>query len=305
MTGPKRPVLRYHGGKWLLAKWIIGHLPPHRVYAEPFAGAASVLLRKERAYHEVYNDLDGEVVNLFRVLRDESLARRLAEVLHLTPFARVEFDQSYELTDDPVELARRTLIRSYMGFSTMTLRRQRTGFRAKGLRAHQPPQIDWRNYPAHVESVVDRLRGVVVENRPALELIAHQDGEQTLFYVDPPYVHRTRNSVCRTSGGSHLGNAYRHEMTDDDHRALAAALRGSKSMVVISGYACDLYDKELYPDWKRTERVTRADGAEPRTEVLWINPAAQAAFGKRDHTTVGAGAPRIAARSATTPRCSP
>lgn len=273
----KRPVLRYHGGKWILANWIIEHLPPHRVYVEPFAGAASVLLRKVRAYHEVYNDLDGEVCNLFTVLRDPGSSRRLAELLHLTPFARVEFDLAYEPTEDLVERARRTVVRSYMGFSTTTLRRQRTGFRAKGLRAHQPPQIDWRNYPASLEAVVDRLRGVVIENRDALDVIAHQDGEQTLFYVDPPYVHSTRTSVTKTDGGSHFGNAYRHEMKDVDHRRLAGALRAGKGMVVLSGYDSKLYS-ELYPDWLRVERATLADGAQPRLEMLWLNPAAAEAL---------------------------
>jgi DNA adenine methylase len=274
---PTRPALRYHGGKWLLAPWIISHFPPHRLYVEPYAGGAAVLLRKHRSYAEVYNDLDDEVCNLFRVLRNPTAANRLAELLELTPFARVEFDGAYDRTDDPLERARRTIVRSYMGFGTTTLRRSRTGFRAKGLRANQPPQIDWRNYPDHVEQLCDRLRGVVVENRPAIDCILHQDSRETLFYVDPPYVHTTRSAVTKTNGGSHLGNAYRFEMTDDDHRALAEVLHDVEGMVVLSGYSCDLYDCELYPDWQRYERVHQADGAQKRTEVLWLNPACSTA----------------------------
>lgn len=278
MSDLSRPALRYHGGKWLLAPWLISHFPPHRLYVEPYAGGAAVLLRKERSYAEVYNDLDDEVCSLFRVLRDPAAGARLAELLYLTPFARAEFDGAYEPTDDPIERARRIVVRSYMGFGTTTLRRARTGFRAKGLRAGQPPQIDWQNYPEHVERLAKRLRGVVIENRPALEVLKHQDSPETLFYVDPPYVHATRSAVTKTNGGSHLGNAYRFEMTDDDHRALAEVLHGAAGMVALSGYACELYDRELYPTWERREREHQADGAQPRTEVLWLNPACVAAL---------------------------
>jgi DNA adenine methylase len=91
-----RPVLRAHGGKWRIAPWILGHLPAHRIYVEPYGGGASVLLRKERSYAEIYNDLDGEIVNFFRVLRDPEQAGRLLELLELTPFAREEFELSYQ-----------------------------------------------------------------------------------------------------------------------------------------------------------------------------------------------------------------
>lgn len=270
-----RPALRYHGGKWMLAPWIIEHFPPHRIYAEPFAGAASVLLRKDRAYAEVYNDLDGEVCNLFAVLRDEDLALALAKLLYLTPFARAEFFGAYEPTEEPLERARRTIVRSFMGFGTTTLRHSRTGFRSKGLRAGQPPQIDWVNYPEQLQYFTERLRGVVIENRPAVDLIRHQDSDETLFYVDPPYVHDTRSSI---KTGSHAGTAYRHEMTDEQHVELAEVLHEASGMVVLSGYACDLYDRDLYADWERRERQVLSDGAQPRTEVLWLNPACSAAL---------------------------
>lgn len=106
-----RPLIRYHGGKWRLAPWILQHLPPHRCYVEPFGGDASVLLRKPRAYAEVYNDLDGEIVNLFRVARDDG--ERLARACELTPFSRLEFDDAYTPAEDPLEQARRTVFRSF------------------------------------------------------------------------------------------------------------------------------------------------------------------------------------------------
>lgn len=102
-----RPVLRYHGGKWRLAPWIIQHFPPHRTYVEPYGGAASVLMRKPRSYAEVYNDLDGEVCSLFRVLREPASAVELRRLVALTPFARDEFALSYVPSPDPIEYGAR------------------------------------------------------------------------------------------------------------------------------------------------------------------------------------------------------
>ena len=127
-TKAKRPMLRYHGGKWRLAPWIISVFPEHRIYVEPYGGGASVLLRKARSYAEVYNDLDGEVVNVFRVVRDHGPC--LKEKLYYTPFSRDEFKRSYEETDDPIERARRTIARSFMGFGSnaVTAKNGMTGF---------------------------------------------------------------------------------------------------------------------------------------------------------------------------------
>src|SRR5579859_5689382 len=116
-----RPVIRYHGGKWKLAPWIIGHFPAHRCYVEPYGGGGSVLLRKPRSYAEVYNDLNNDVVNLFRVLRDPPAYRKLLNLLRRTPFARVELEQAYRPTRDRVERARRTLVRAFMGFGSASI----------------------------------------------------------------------------------------------------------------------------------------------------------------------------------------
>jgi DNA adenine methylase len=130
VSAPTRPVLRYHGGKWRLAPWIISHFPPHRIYTEAFGGAGSVLLRKPRApFVEVLNDLDGEVVNLFRVLRDEQQSAQLCALLWRTPYARAEFVDSYEVIAAPVEQARRTVVRSFMGFGSDSASGAVTGFR--------------------------------------------------------------------------------------------------------------------------------------------------------------------------------
>lgn len=130
MSAPTRPVLRWHGGKWRIAPWVIQHFGSHRVYVEPFGGAASVLLRKPRCHAEVYNDLDDMVVNLFRVLQDPAGSSRLLDLLRLTPFSRAEKDLAYEVSADPIEEARRLIVRSFMGFGTTAHTRAATGCRS-------------------------------------------------------------------------------------------------------------------------------------------------------------------------------
>lgn len=268
MTAVTRPVLRYHGGKFRLAPWIVGFFPPHLTYVEPYGGAASVLLHKARCHTEVYNDGNEEIVNVFRVLRDPAQAAELRRLLELTPFARREFDLAYEPSDDPVEQARRTVARSFMGFgSGAAFSRHATGFRSGSRVRHKSAATDLQSWPEAIPALTDRLRGVVIECRDAMQVAQHQDSRDTLLYVDPPYPHGTRGSAAG------VRQKYAQEMTDDDHRAMAQVLHQLQGMVVLSGYACPLYDEELFPGWQRHERETLADGARPRTEVLWLNQA--------------------------------
>lgn len=269
---PRRPVLRYHGGKWRLAPWIVQHFPPHRTYVEPFGGAASVLLRKPRAYAEVYNDLDEEVVNLFRVLRSGQ-APALIEAVRLTPFAREEFEVAYLPATDPVERARRLMVRAFMGFGGSATVNGKTGFRANAYASNTHPAIDWAGMPDVLPAAVARLRGVVIENRPAIGVMREHDAADTLHYVDPPYLHGTRSSK-RTKGEHSHG--YAHEMDDDQHVELLATLRDLRGMVVLSGYGSELYDDGL-PGWRKVERLSRDTRAQQRREALWLNPAVCAA----------------------------
>lgn len=276
MTAPTRPVLRYHGGKWRLAPWLLGFFPAHRIYVEPFGGGASVLMRKLRAYAEIYNDLDGEIVNVFQVLRDPDSAARLRDLLNLTPYARDEYVRSFDFATDPVEQARRSIIRSFMGFGSNSLNRGiQSGFRANSNRSHTTPALDWVNWPSQIAVYCERLRGVVIENRQAVEVSRRHDAPDALHYLDPPYPHGTRSYAK-----SHGHRGYMHEMADDDHRVLADAAHALTGMVVLSGYACPLYDRELYPRWERHERQHLADGARKRTEVVWLNPACSAALAR-------------------------
>lgn len=269
---PTRPILRYHGGKWELGPWIIDHFPPHRVYTEVYGGGGSVLLRKARSYAEIYNDLDGEVVNLFRVVRDHGPALRRA--LELTPYARAEFDLSYEPTEDPIERARRIVVRSYMGFGgnlgrpTASGKPQRTGFRMTSHDAGRNCARVWENFPDAIDAITARLRGVVIENREAIDVLLRNDTPETLHYVDPPYVQATRDR----------GSDYRFEMNDDDHRKLAEVLNSLEGAVVLSGYPSALYE-DLFAGWKRVERPAQADGARARTEVLWLRNVTLGLFG--------------------------
>ena len=267
INAPRRPALRYHGGKWLLAPWIISHFPQHRVYVEPFGGAASVLLRKPRSYAEIYNDLDGEVVNVFRMARDRG--DELRDLLDLTPFARDEFVDSYAPAYDPLEQARRTIVRSFMGFGSAAVCGEPTGFRANSNRSGTTPAHDWKNYGDAFGVLVDRLRGVVVENRDAAEVMLTHDSAETLHYVDPPYVHSTRSI-----GNPYCKKGYKFEMDDAQHESLSEVVRALRGYVVLSGYRSELYDR-LYGDWRRVERHAFADGATKRIEVLWLSPNIQ------------------------------
>ena len=271
VVAPSRPVLRWHGGKFMLAPWIIGHFPAHQRYVEPFGGAASVLLQKPKVTSEVYNDLDKTVVNLFKVLREPKASRELKRRLKLTPFSRTEFEATYGApSKSPIEAARRLVVRSFMGFgcdaATSTWR---VGFRSNAQRfakwLHKNAAQEWANYPAVIDTITDRLSGVVIENAAASTLIKRHNSKETLFYVDPPYVHSTRGRDQQVN--------YAHEMDDGAHRELAEVLHQVKGMVVLSGYLCPLYS-ELYGDWEVRKKSTYADGARPRVEALWLNPAA-------------------------------
>lgn len=273
MRAPNRPLMRYHGGKWRLAPWIIANLPPHDYYVEPFGGAASVLLQKPVASAEVYNDIDGEIVNVFSVLRSASSAGRLADLLHLTPYSRLEWDCSRQSSHDSVERARRSLVRAYMGFCAALTDDKNTGFRRKPFRQNVPATRQWNALPNEIEHFVQRLKNVVIECMPALELIRAHDCPEVLFYLDPPYHPTTRSAVrypCEE------GRVYRHDMPALQHAELLETLSEIEGMAVVSGYRCAEYDEAL-SGWTRIDKATHADGGRPRVESLWLNPQAVAA----------------------------
>lgn len=266
----RHPAIRYHGGKFRLAGWIISHFPAHRCYVEPYGGGASVLLKKAPSEAEVYNDLDGDVVNFFRVVRDPELGGRLREACALTPFAREEFRCASELSDDPVERARRLVVRAAMGFGSAGATCGRTGFKLDTKRNSVTAQRIWARQPDNLAAVGSRFAGVLIESREAVKCMRDHDTSTTLHFVDPPYVHDTRIAVTRN-------RPYRFEMTNDEHVVLLEALKTLQGMVIVCGYDSDLYN-DMLQGWERVTRATVANGragSVHRTECLWINPAAR------------------------------
>ena len=256
MTNPA-PVLKYPGSKWRLAKWIIGHFPAHATYLEPFFGSGAVLFTKPPSKVETVNDLNNQVANLFRVLRERP--EELAALVDMTPWSREEYNLSYELIGDPLEDARRFLVRCWQGRYTKLV--HRTGWRYE-INADAGKVTSWDKLPNRILEAATRLKQVQIENRPALEVIEIHKYHGVLIYADPPYSLSTRAQKI-----------YANEMTDTDHLELLDALDMHPGPVVLSGYMCDLYDERLR-HWTRRTRGARAETGDARTEILWINPVA-------------------------------
>lgn len=270
-----RPLLRYFGGKARLARWIVQFMPPHPIYLEPFAGAASVLFQKPRAErNEIINDLDDEVVNVFRVLRSPR-AEELIRAVRFTPYARAEQQLAYEPAADPVERARRLIVRSHLSHGTGSTRTDRqNSFRVDGRSGTTNVAGEWAGLPPQLRLMVERLDGVSIESRDAVELIADYSSPNVLIYADPPYVHETRATTKKKAGEMYHG--YSHEMDEEAHRRLLAELVASKAMVLLSGYDCPLYAEALQ-GWRRVDKAARSYRNSARVESLWINQLAQSA----------------------------
>jgi DNA adenine methylase len=268
-TGLKAPIAWY-GGKAYYAQWLIDRFPSHKVYVEPFGGAANVLLRKPLSPVEVYNDLDARIVNLFRVVRDPELFQRLRLMLDLTPYARDEFAGilQTEASADPVEEARRFFTvcrqaRGGMGMSKLTP--NCWAFSTRSRRKMAEPVSKYLSAIDGLEDVAARLRTVMIESRPAIDVLMKYDGHETFFYLDPPYLPETRHG--------NRANTYAHEMTVEEHAAFLDTVLRIQGKAMVSGYAASLYDEKLR-DWRREELKTKthmANSGEARTEVIWVN----------------------------------
>lgn len=267
MYAVNRPILRYHGGKFRLAPWIISYFPSHDTYVEPFGGAASVLMQKPRSRAEIYNDLDSDIVNVMRVLRDKKQRKLLEDALILTPYSREEFNNAYLPTDDPIEKARRTFIRAEMGFGSAGATKGITGFRIDTKREYGTAMDLWTCIPDKLASFGKRFAGVLIENRDAIEVMQQHDGDCTLHYVDPPYLFNTR---CLNT---FAGRCYKHELTDEQHIKLLSVLKNLRGMVILSGYQNDLYN-DILTGWTMTQtnaRIAAFRGTKLKQECLWLN----------------------------------
>lgn len=269
-----RPAIRYHGAKYRIAPWVMSFFPAHLCYVEPFGGAAGVLLQKPRAYAEVYNDLDGDVVNFFRVLRDPIDRAALVDACTFTPYAREEFELAWTPCVDPIERARRLCIRAQMGFGSAGATKGTTGFRIDTRRSYGTAQSLWVSYPDAIAAAGDRFAGVLIENRPAADILLQHDAPDTLYFVDPPYVHSTRVA------GAQSGRYYKHELDDAEHLKLIEILKSLKGMVILSGYPSPLYDEHLsgWAQHQTEARISAGRGTAVRTECVWLNPACNRAL---------------------------
>lgn len=230
-------------------------MPPHDVYLELYGGGASVLLNKERSHIETINDIDGEIVNFFRILRDRE--NELIKLISLTPYSREEFIKAYEPAADEVEQARRYCVRCWMGFGCGN--RYKAGFKS-GQQAKSPnPAKGWRELPEIMHQAAERLRGVQIESLPALELLKRYDTADVFIYIDPPYMPGTRK-----------GYLYVHEMTEEDHEELLKAVVNHPGKIMISGYDNKKYNDYL-SRWNKAQIKTQAENGLPRIESLWMN----------------------------------
>ena len=251
-----KPVLKYPGAKNRLASWIVSFIPEHNVYLEPYFGGGGVFFNKPRCHIETINDLHGEVVNYFKVLRDHH--NELIELVESTPYSRAEYDNSYNsVNDTDLERARKFCVRCWQGFGNGNL--YHNGFKSGQQTISPNPAKAWAKLPITLRQANERLQGVQIECLDALELIKRYDTEDVFIYCDPPYLLETRKSYL-----------YKHEMTNEQHIKLLNILKEHKGKVLISGYDNYLYNSILV-GWHKEYKKTLAEGGLQRTECLWMN----------------------------------
>lgn len=260
-----RAVFRYPGSKWSIAEWIISHFPDgyeNMVYLEPFLGSGAVFFNKRPGIVETINDLDGDVVNLFYVLRERP--EDLKRVLELTPYSREEYDKSFEDCEDPLEKARRFMVKTTQAIGA------KLGHGKCGWRNHKSMKIGgtackWGGITETIDAAASRLRGtttnlVQIEHMDAFRLIERYNTPEALIYIDPPYVRSSRKS----------GALYRHEMTDEDQKRLLELIVKSRAKIIISGYDNELYKKAL-DSWQIDSTMSQTTSSKMACEKIWMN----------------------------------
>lgn len=257
-----RPVLKYPGSKWRLAEWIVSLMPPHKSYLEPFFGSGAVFFTKPPSRIETINDLDGEIVNLFRVIRErpEELERAVA----LTPYSREEYDAAWErvkagTVTDPVELARLTLVRYWQTHGSCVY--YRSGWKNDLAGREYAYNVRyWTCLPEWIADVAERLKEAQIERAPAVEVIRRFASTEVLIYADPPYVLSTRKQ-----------RQYNVEMAEDaQHVELLEALLAHPGPVMLSGYDSALYN-DMLTGWTKLCHKAQSEHGGARTECLWVN----------------------------------
>ena len=265
-----KAVIKYPGSKWRLADWIISHFPEHHSYLEPYFGSGAVLFNKPRSDIETVNDLDGNVVNLFRWIKDDP--EKLAHEIYYTPYARQVYEEAFTLVpEDSLGKAVNFYIRLNMGHGFRTTG-EKVGWKndVQG-RERAYAACDWCSLPDRIMEAAERLRGVQIENRPAVELIKRFNHPGVLIYLDPPYMPETRH-----------GKQYRFEMySRESHAELLETAKKHKGPVLISGYESELYNS-LLEGWHREEILNYSLSGSRKKEILWMNYEADSQISLRD-----------------------
>ena len=253
-----KAIMKYPGSKWSIADWIIRFFPEHHSYIEPFFGSGAVLFNKPRSNIETVNDLDGNVVNLFKCIREDP--ERLASAIYMTPYSRQVYEYAFsEAPEEPYEKALNFYIRLNMGHGFRT-NGEKVGWKndVQGRERSYASQ-DWCNLPEKIMFAAERLRGVQIENKPAVDLIRRFNFENVLIYCDPPYMLSTRH-----------GKQYRCEMDEQDHEQLLEALKAHKGYVIISGYETEMYDSIL-SGWNKYDTTVYSQVCSKKKEIIWMN----------------------------------
>jgi DNA adenine methylase len=256
-------VLKYPGSKWTLADWIISNFPvgyEKMTYLEPFFGSGAVFFNKKRSIIETINDLDGNVVNLFRVMRERP--EELARLIEFTPWSRDEYRESYKKTGESLEDARRFLVRMWqaIGAKSSDITGWRNNIQDLNGNIHQwSTKLSMKIIEASFRLKHTSSCQVNIENQDAMKLLQRYARKHVFIYADPPYVKSTRS-----------GRIYAHEMKDDDHIELLELLRKHPGLVMISGYDNEIYDS-LLKDWHKERKQAFTEGGGKATEVLWMN----------------------------------
>lgn len=253
-----KAVMKYPGSKWSIANWIISFFPEHHSYLEPFFGSGAVFFNKQRSNIETINDLDGRVVNLFECIKSDP--EKLGRMIYFTPYSREVYEKAYkENPKDKFESALNFYIKLNMGHGFRTTG-EKVGWKndVQGREKAYAAQ-DWCNLPEKLMQAAERLRGVQIDNRPALELIPRFNHKNVLIYCDSPYMLNTRH-----------GKQYRCEMDDKDHEALLDVCLKHKGYVIISGYETELYNSML-AGWNKYETTAYSQVCSKKREVIWMN----------------------------------
>lgn len=252
-----KSILKYPGSKWRIAKWIISKMPEHHSYLEPYFGSGAVFFNKEPSNIETINDIDQDVINLFKVIRENT--DELIKIITMTPYSREEYNNAYinNENDNEIEKARKFLIKCWQSIGSNN--RYKSGWKNDVQGRERSYAVrNWNELPNKLYEIVDRLKSAQIENRPAIELIERFNNEKVLIYADPPYLKSTRKR-----------NIYKYEMTDDEHEKLLNTLLKHKGSVVISGYDNEMYNEYL-KTWKKYQINNLAEHGLKRVETLWV-----------------------------------